>query len=101
MQGNRSEVTGNKADELKPCPFCGGAAERCQTMNCSYVKCSNKGCEAVVGAFTQRAADHGWNRRVTSERVEFAEIIVRLKQRGVITEADAARLAEAEVAYGG
>lgn len=35
------------------------------------------------------------------ERTAFAEIIVRLKQRGVITEADAVRWAEAEVAYGG
>jgi hypothetical protein len=35
------------------------------------------------------------------ERNQFAEIIVRLKQRGMITEADAARGAEAEVAYGG
>ena len=34
-------------------------------------------------------------------RNQFAEIIMRLKQRGVITEADAARWAEAEVAYGG
>jgi acetaldehyde dehydrogenase (acetylating) len=35
------------------------------------------------------------------ERNQFAEIIVRLKQRGVITDADAARWAEAEVAHGG
>lgn len=34
------------------------------------------------------------------ERTEFALIILRLKQRGVITEADAARWAEAEVAFG-
>lgn len=35
------------------------------------------------------------------ERTQFAQIIERLKQRGVITEADAVRWAEAEVAYGG
>lgn len=34
-------------------------------------------------------------------RTEFGRIIAGLKARGVITEADAARWAEAEVAYGG
>ena len=32
------------------------------------------------------------------ERIEFAEILLQLKQRGVISAADAARWAEAEVA---
>ncbi|MFZ4576597.1 MAG: hypothetical protein ACOYN0_19620 [Phycisphaerales bacterium] len=36
----------------------------------------------------------------TRERTEFSLIILRLQQRGVITEADAVRWAEAEVAYG-
>lgn len=100
MNEERKTEVGEQRAALKPCPFCGSAAERCQTMNCSFVKCTNKGCEAVVGAYTQLAADKGWNRRATSERDEFAQILAGLKARGIITQADIERLERDGVSRG-
>ncbi len=100
-QKTEGSATGAISGEaLKPCPFCGSGAEITRDdpapIFC-WVQC--KGYKANTGFFdgTEEAeAVAAWNRR-SDERTEFAEIIVRLKQRGLIPETfDAATL---EVAH--
>jgi hypothetical protein len=81
------------AVELKPCPFCGGHASVCHD---EWIACD--ACGAMTGSKDETGEKvAAWNRRVPSERDEFAEIILRLKQRGLIPETfDAATL---EVAH--
>lgn len=50
---------------LKPCPFCGGAAEVSKTPNMWIVECNNAGCGSnpdVLAAFKHDAIT-AWNRR--------------------------------------
>jgi hypothetical protein len=83
--------------ELKPCPFCGGKAKRVTHSTWDGVcspgaSCGNTACELY--GHNQTLA--WWNARA-DERDEFVEIILRLKQRGLIPETfDAATL---EVAH--
>lgn len=63
--------------ELKPCPFCGGKAERKETCNYIwsgrsipryFIKCGNKECGLYVATYnrdTEEEAVEIWNRRVT------------------------------------
>ena len=63
--------------ELKPCPFCGGKAERKETYNYFwsgrsipqyFIKCSNKECGVYVATCnrdTEEEAVEIWNRRAT------------------------------------
>jgi len=54
------------ADELKPCPFCGGTAERygrgCyDTMD--GVECTGEDCHAGLEDWSREDADAAWNTR--------------------------------------
>ena len=63
--------------ELKPCPFCGGKAERKETYKITgsgrlmpqyYIKCGNGRCGLYVATCnrdTKEEAVEIWNRRVT------------------------------------
>lgn len=53
--------------ELKPCPFCGGTAEKEKTGLGWIVSCS--GCGAIVRGATSRGVQKLWNTR-TAERGE-------------------------------
>lgn len=97
MSGQKSGVRSQES-ELKPCPFCGGSAKRVTWSHydgtCAPgASCGNTACELY--GYNHTLA--WWNTRA-DERDEFAQIIERLKQRGVITEADVAKLEE--VAHG-
>lgn len=61
--------------ELKPCPFCGGEAER-ETFKHAYghtmyyVQCSNKKCAVspITSAYKAKGADiRAWNRRTNND----------------------------------
>ena len=97
MEGDRSQVTGQET-ALKPCPFCGG--ETALLFAPGQIHCISCGAAGPDSTITRVEAVMAWNSRI-DERTEFAQIIERLKQRGVITEADAARLAAGEVSHGG
>jgi Lar family restriction alleviation protein len=95
----KTEVKGNRLEVLKTCPFCGEKEPTLHTaMGESWVSCQTCGASSNMkrGETEARAA---WNMRI-DERTEFAEIILRLKQRGVITDADAERAMAWEVAHG-
>lgn len=62
------------ADELKPCPFCGGAAaivlDQLRHGDMVYrVECGTRECGiGTLGWFPQAAAVQSWNRRVPDPR---------------------------------
>lgn len=55
--------------ELKPCPFCGGAADLVEDDHGGrlvfYVQCQRDGCDAAAGTspFRRTPAIEAWNRR--------------------------------------
>ena len=74
------QVTGNR---LKACPFCGG--ENAVLFEPGQIHCLSCGAAGPDFNITQMEAVRAWNQRVDlRERTEFAEIVERLKQRGVI-----------------
>lgn len=55
--------------KLKPCPFCGGEAERQWGINPKpiyWVECTECGIEGVV-CLSEEEAIEAWNRRATDE----------------------------------
>lgn len=53
--------------ELKPCPFCGGAARTRHFQKSWRVACENEHCECVAESGyhkTKAEAEEAWNRRV-------------------------------------
>ena len=53
----------DKMTELKPCPFCGGKAERCYGLGEHWVKCSCCDASIRMNSFKENAIED-WNRRV-------------------------------------
>ena len=56
-------------DELKPCPFCGCAAEIKQVFekHMYIVRCKNCACMLAMFYYSCDAAKSEWNRRVSDE----------------------------------
>jgi len=94
--------------ELKPCPFCGAAAEIENYVDDGrdewWVFCGNTDCPVTsqtIGIEREDAVMN-WNKRASTPRDEFAEILRGLKLRGVITGADIERLEQSvEARHGG
>lgn len=51
------------AEELKPCPFCGGAPLTYRIVSCLYVCCSDVTC---IGNSVNKATAEKWNTRAES-----------------------------------
>lgn len=49
--------------ELKPCPFCGGAAKPFSYYKFSGVSCKDCGASLKVESLSERGAITAWNRR--------------------------------------
>lgn len=49
--------------KLKPCPFCGGEANRYYGSRDAYGVCCTKCTAKVYGYWTKGAATRAWNRR--------------------------------------
>lgn len=95
------KVTGNKSEALKHCPFCGG--ENALLLPPGQIHCISCGAAGPDFNITRVEAVRAWNNRI-DESTEFAMILMRLKQRGVITQADVDRLERdglKEVSHGG
>lgn len=106
MSKEKSEVGGQRSEvgatSLKPCPFCGG--ENTLLIPPGQIHCLSCGANGPHLKVTRMEARYAWNQRVPRERDEFALIILRLKQRGMITQADVDRLERdgmKEVSHGG
>ncbi|AZN71832.1 restriction alleviation protein, Lar family [Georhizobium profundi] len=52
----------NEADELKPCPFCGGRDMRVNRTTASWISCNDCGAETDSRA-NEGQARAAWNRR--------------------------------------
>ena len=68
------------------------------------VFCGNTGCPVTSQTLESEREDAvmNWNKRASTPRDEFAEILRGLKLRGVITDADIERLEQSgEVHHGG
>lgn len=62
-QGIIDWLLSEREEELKPCPFCGGKADICETSSTwSFVSCYE--CSAEIRGDTKAEAIEAWNRRV-------------------------------------
>jgi len=76
---------------LLPCPFCGHEGKMVSGMGESWVRCP--ACDATTKMMSREADSAVWWNKRCAERDEYALIIQRLKQRGLIPETfDAASL---------
>lgn len=105
----RAEEVNEMAEELKPCPFCGGEAEfiecgdglKPSIQDCWRIACGNLRCGVTDGenfTFVRRAeAIAGWNNqfvpealqaeidRLTAENADLMDVVVRLASSEAFT----------------
>lgn len=54
------------AEKLKPCPFCGGEAQRHEAMGETWIECADK-CQKMRGVCAVNEAIEAWNMRTLAE----------------------------------